>query len=268
MDAFSPSRLRPAVYAALMALFLVAGCSSSKTVTAPGLPAAFPNHSASEIRTNIAAPTDTLDRFAGKARITVKSPQRNGSFNAVVRHRRADSLFMSFSLFGIEGARMLATPDSFYFYDKRNGQLLVGTAEKAEQVLPVPLSSGQVFENMLGLVRPESTINWTVKSDSTLYFLTDPSGRIQVTVDPKRWRVIRYAQESADGSLVEERLFHSFETVDGVQVPQRILFRRPGDDMMAELRYRDLDLTPGTLSFDLGVNGRVPRVGLPSKMSR
>jgi hypothetical protein len=259
--------VRLGVYAACAAIGLLAaaGCSGPKEATAPGMPAAFPNHSADEIRANVAAPSDTLDRFAATARVTVQSPQRSGSFNAVVRHQRADSLFMSFNLFGIEGARMLVTRDSFYFYDKRQGQLLVGTREKAERVMPVPISSAQIFENMLGFVQPESGVDWTVEADSTLYFLTDPSGRTQVTIDPKRWRVIRYARTAEDGTVIEERLFHRFEAVDGVPIPRRVLFRRPQDDMMAELRYRDLDLTPGDLSFDLGVNSSVPRVGLPSR---
>lgn len=253
--------------AGLSVLLALAGCSGPQAATAPGLPAAFPNHSVADIRANIAAAHDTLDRYEATARLTVQSPERSGSFNAHVRQRRADSLLMSFNLFGIEGARMLMTPDSFFVYDKRKGQVMVGSVQQAEQVLPVPVSGDRVFENMLGLLQPESATTWSVEADSTLYFLTDPSGRTRVTVDPRRWRVIRYARESADGTLVEERLFHRFESVDGVQIPKRILFRRPADGMMAELRYKDVDLTPGDLSFDLGVGSDVPRVGVPSPSS-
>jgi outer membrane lipoprotein-sorting protein len=270
----SSSRLprlhRPAAsllaYAACAAALLIAlaGCSGPKATTAPGMPAAFPTHSASEIRANIAASQDTLQRYEAKARVTVKSPQRSGSFNANVRQRRADSLLMSFNLFGIEGARMLMTPDSFFVYDKRKQQVMVGSIRQAEQVLPVPVSGDRVFENMLGLIQPESAVDWEVSADSTLYFLTDPSTRTQVTVDPRRWRVIRYARKSADGTVVEERLFHGFTRVDGVEIPQRILFRRPADDMMAELRYKEIDLTPGSLSFDLGAGRSIPRVGVPT----
>jgi len=254
------------IYAACAAALVVAltGCSGPKATTAPGLPAAFPNHSASDIRTNIAGAQDTLQRYEAKARVTVKSPQRSGSFNAHVRQRRADSLLMSFNLFGIEGARMLMTPDSFFVYDKRKQQVMVGSIRQAEQVLPVPVSGDRVFENMLGLLAPDSGIEWEVSADSTLYFLTDPETRTRVTVDPRRWKVIRYARESADGTVVEERLFHRFKRIDGVEVPQRILFRRPTDGMMAELRYKEIDLTPGPLSFDLGAGNGVPRVGVPT----
>ena len=265
----SPVRSGRLCALALAAALLVAGCSSSRETTAPGaLPEAFPSHSVNQIRANLQQQSDTLRRFAASARVTVRSPERDGTFDADIRQRRADSLYMSFRLFGIEGARMLVTPDSFFFYDKRQQQMVVGPVSQADAVLPLPVSSNALFQNLLGFVVPPSTTNWEVAADSAQYYLTDPSGRQTVVVDPTRWRVVRYARRNASGTVVEERLFTDYMNVDGVAIPQRIIFRRPEDDALAMLRYRSVQLNPTDLSFALDVSDDVPRVSAPATFPR
>lgn len=250
--------------AVVLLMVALAGCSGSRDATAPEIPSLFPNHTADQIRQQIALPTDSLQRFSADARVTIRSPRQNGTFNADIRQVRAGSLFMSLSLFGIEGARVLVTPDSAFFYDRRQKQMMVGPVEKAQRMLPMPITSDAVFENMLGLLAPTDNEPWTVSADSSLYFVKSPSGRRTYTIDPVRWRVVRYAETTADGTPIEERLFSNFKAVDGVQIPQQIIFRRPQDDVMAMLRYRSLDLSPGALSFTLGAGSNVRRVGIPS----
>lgn len=253
--------LRHALWIALgTALMLVTGCSGPSVATRPGMPAGFPNHTASQIHGNIAAPSDTLHAFRADARVSVQSPVRDGSFNANVRQNRSDSLWMRFSLFGIEGGRMLVTPDSFYFYDTRKNRLTVGTTAGAEDYLPAPVASGQIFENMLGLVAPDPAVNWTVESDSTLYYLTSPDGRQEITIDPATWRVLRMVTRTADGSIAEERRFSNFESVNGILIARRVLFRRPPDDVLAVLTYSSITLNPTDLSFDLNVRDSARRV--------
>lgn len=262
----APASLRPVwtlVVVVLVAATL-AGCSSSREAAPTALPEAFPNHSLSEIQSHLlASHADTLHSFSADARVTVRSPQRNGTFNATVRQKRDDSLLMTLSLFGIEGARVLVTPDSFFVYDRRNGQLMLGRLDDAGAYLPAPIASEQVFENMLGLVRPESSIDWSVSADSARYYLTSPSERRTVVVDPAQWRVIRYAEYSSSGDLVQERLFDDFQMVNGVRVPKRVVFRRPPDKTMALLDYKDLSLNPSGLTFDLGAPDDVRRVPVP-----
>jgi len=249
--------------ALLLGPVVLSGCASSREAT-PTLPSQFPNHTAAQIHQNITAPTDSLERFRAEARLTLRSPQRNGTFNADLRQVRAGSLYMSLSLFGIEGARVLITPDSAFFYDRRNNQMMVGTVDEAQAMLPMPLTSEIMFDNMLGLVAPPPSAGWTVDADSSLYFLTDPSGRRTYTIDPMRWRVVRYAEKTPDGDPLEERLFSNFEQVDGVSIPQQIIFRRPQEDLIAILRYRSLNLSPSSLSFSIGAGDEVRRVGMPT----
>lgn len=239
---------------------LIASCSgSARTAEAPGLPDRFPDHSLDQIRGQILDGSDTVRAYAAKARITVQTPDQNRSFNAVVRHRRADSLFMRFSLFGVEGGRLLLTRDSVFFYDARKAVLRVGPLQDIQQIFPAPVDSDQFFDNMLGVVAPSPKTPWSLQADSSLYYLSDPADRERYTVDPTRWRVVRYERESASGTVVQKRLFSDFRPVEGLALPARLDFQRPAADLRALVTYEEMDLNPPDPSFTLDVPSQVPR---------
>lgn len=239
---------------------LLAGCGSSAPTAESGtLPDLFPNHSVEQIRDAIAPSSDTLHTFSARARITVRSPQERQSFNATVRQRRSDSLFMRFSMLGFEGGRMLLTADSLFFFDTRKAVLRVGSVEEVRNIFPAPIGSNELFQNMLGLVAPAPDAQWTLEADSSLYYLAGGNHRREYVVDPTRWRVVRYLKERDDGTVLQERHFSDFRRVDNILIPHQIVFRRPVDGLSAVMTYRDVRLNPSGLSFDLDVPPQVPR---------
>ncbi|PSQ91271.1 MAG: DUF4292 domain-containing protein [Bacteroidetes bacterium QH_2_63_10] len=241
------------------ALFL-AGCGgSAPTAGTAKLPDRFPNHSADQIRRQILGATDTLRAYAAKARITVQSPDQTRSFNAVVRHRRADSLLMRFSLFGVEGGRLLLTRDSVFFYNSRKAVLRVGPVQAVQQIFPAPVDSDQFFDAMLGLLAPEPRPSGSVQADSSLYYVSGPADREHYTVDPTHWRVVRYEQRSPSGTVLEKRLFSEFRPVEGLVLPAQLIFQRPAAGLRAVVAYRSMDLNPSDPSFALSVPAEVPR---------
>jgi len=166
---------------------------------------------------------------------------------------------MRFSLFGVEGGRLLLTRDSVFFYDTRKSVLRVGPVEAVQQIFPAPVSSADFFENMLGLVAPDPSSSWSLQADSSLYYFTGPSDRTHYTVDPTRWRVVRYEEQTPDGSILEKRVFSGFRPVEGVLLPDQAIFHRPGSDLRAVVNYREMNLNPKRLSFALNVPSQVPR---------
>lgn len=245
---------------------ILSGCgSSSPTADDPRLPDRFPDHSVDQIRQEILRTSDTLRAFSAKARISIRSPEKNQSFNAVVRQRRADSLFMRFSAFGIEGGRLLLTPDSVFFFDTRKGVLRTGPASAVRQIFPAPISSDELFESMLGLIAPDSSTQWSIQADSTFYYVStdgsvsSASHKSRYLVDPIRWRVVRYVRQNADGTVLEKRHFSDFRFTEGILIPHRVVFRRPADDLSANVSYEEVNLNPSDLSFSLDVPARIPR---------
>lgn len=237
----------------------IVGCSGPEsTRSSTALPEAFPNHSSSDIRSLLLQASDTLDQFSAKARVDVQTPKENRSFNAQIRQERADSLFMRFSLFGFEGGRMLLTSDSVFVYDSRKQTLRVGAVDAVQQLFPVPVTDN-VFENMLGLLAPDGHTEWSVRADTAHYYLTDPTQRREWTVDPKNWRVLRYTKTDANGTLLEERQFSNYQTVQGVLLPHRVVFQRPQENLKARIDYEGIQLNPSDLSFELGAPADIPR---------
>lgn len=259
--------VRPLVFLAVLfgAALLVAGCRGPREATGE-LPDTYPDHSFSDIYQALTRGTDTLRAFRAEARLSVSSPERSGRFSARIRARRGpagdDSLYLRLSPgLGIEAARILVTPDSFFVYDAIRNELTYGALDDASGALPAPLRSGQVFDNLLGLVAPRPTRSWQVRPSTAeegenRYVLTDDAGsrRHTVIVDPSRWRPLRYTERTAGGTLLEERTFSQFGHFDGVFLPRRVELRRPQEESSASIYYSDLTLNPDDLPpFDLDV---------------
>ncbi len=224
------------------------------------LPAGFPGHSVPRIASLLKQGADTLRAFAATAAFNVDSPERSGRFTAQMRQRRNDSLYLSISPgLGIEAARILVSPDSVYLYDRIKNRLIVGGLEEAGRMLALPVTAEHLFLNLLGLITPDDTQPWDLSADDAYYYLSSPDSSRFYTIDPRVWRVIRYAEHDASDALVDERLFEDFDEIDGVLLPRRITFRRPQDDSFATLYYRVIELNPTGLSFDLNVSASARR---------
>lgn len=244
----------------LLAAVALAGCAGTREATGE-LPAGYPNHSFADIRQAVAQGTDTVRAFRAQAQLSLDTPERSGTFSATVRGKRGaagDSLYMSLSPgFGVEAARVLVTPDSFFVYDLVNNRLSYGALRDARRLLPAPLLTGKTFENVLGLLAPNPDLAWNVRPEgepgSERYVLTASGGNRTVVVDPSRWRVMRYTERTPGGDLLEERRFSEFDRFGGLFLPRRAELRRPQENTTASLSYRRLTLNPSGLSFELGV---------------
>jgi len=242
---------------------VLAGCGSSQPATdiRTAVPSAFPNHSVEAIQRLLPAPSDSLATLQLRSGMTVRSPEQSGSFSAELRYRRADSLYMTISPgFGIEAARLLVTPDSFYLYNRIERSLTLGSVSDAERVLPLPVDSAAVLPNLLGMLQPDPDVAWERTTSGDLYRLTAPDGRARYFIDPTLWRVVRYEMRDGEGALIEDRTFSDFDRVDGIVIPRRVVFRRPQDNASATLTVRDLTVNRTDLSFALNVRDDVRRV--------
>ena len=258
------------VFGALAFLLLwIAGCSGSRGVVdnRPDLPDAFPNHTLTQVQDQLRmAAFDTLSSFNAKANLALRAPELKGNVTARIEHRRRDSLYMSLTAtLGIEAARMLVTPDSFFVYDRINKTLNYGAMKHAAAVLPAAFTGDDVFRILMGMLIPEPDIAWTIESDTSYYHLRDEGNLKHYIVDPKVWRVVRFEERTAQGTLIESRTFSQYDIFDGVFVPRRIILQRPLDDTSISMYYRELTFNPPALSMTLEVGDSVERVLIDEK---
>lgn len=252
---------RRTFFLAIAGAALLYGCAGPRAPLERSLPASFPGHSLEQIRFQLLAPHDTLRAFRARSSLVIRAPENSGSFSAEMHERRADSLYVSISPgLGIEAARALVTPDSFYFYNRLKNRLVYGPISQAGGLLPEPFTSDDLFANLLGLPVPAAEIDWRIDADEAYYYLHDVRERTLYVVDPALWRVVRYEQRDASGELVERRVFSEFDEFDGVVLPRRLVFERPQDDRLASIYYRSLRLNPTNLHFALDVRDSAERI--------
>lgn len=250
-----PHVIRLFLSASLLLVFL-AGCTRTRPFTPAeaDLPSAFPYHTHPQITAFVASAADAPKALQARASLSVTSPERGGRFSAELR-MSGDSLYISISPgLGIEAVRVLATGDSIFVYDRLDNRVRYGSIQDAEAVIPIPLGGEQLTRNVVGLLLPRADDDWELSADSSLYHLTNPSRTERFVVDPAIWRVAAYERFTEDGDLVEERRFEQFSDVEGYILPRRLIFRRPGEQTALVLTYREIDPSPGPLSFNLRVS--------------
>ncbi len=240
----------------LSAMLLFAGCSGSKpdVLDVTDLPDTFPHHTEDQVRAFVSAGSDTLTAFKARASVSVKSPQQSARFGSSIDSRRRDSLYLNVrATLGIEAARALVTPDSFFVYDRIKRKLYMGDIQKAASVLPLPISDAGVFEMLLGIdMLPER--DWNLTADSTLYRFSSDDGLQEVLVDPRYWRVSRMIKRDTGGTVVEERNYSEFADFDGIVLPRRVELSKPEEDTYASIFYNKLELNPASLNMKLSVS--------------
>ena len=241
------------------------GCSSSRPVATPeGRAAGFPAHAVSEIHGLLELHRPDIASYTAETALSIRSPLRSGSFSASIRHKKNDSLLISISPgLGIEAVRALITRDSFFIHDRLNRELTVGALADLHRFLPLPATPEAIYAALLGLMTPDPTLPWSLSATASHYILKLPDRGITYTIDPTVWRVARYEERAADGTLVEERTFSDFALFDGIYLPRRMTFRRPGDQTAAALYYRKLRINPADFDLVFQVDESVARVSFP-----
>lgn len=249
-------RLSNSWFLALIAALVLSSCARTKPFTAAEaeLPSAFPDHSIRQIERLLVERADTIPALRARAALSLTSPEQSGRFSSEIRQRGDDSLYLSISPgLGIDAVNVLITADSAFVYDRISNQVRFGSIDEADALLPIPIGGGALSRNLTGQVIPGLDEDWRIRADSAYYYLTSDASSELYVIDPALWRVVRYERRSESGELLEERLYESHAAVNGYVLPRRIVFRRPVEETTVVLTYREIDVHPTSMSFDLRV---------------
>jgi hypothetical protein len=247
----------------LLVAFVLSSCSTTKapTFVSPDLPAGFPDHSPNEIVSNVALASKGFGSFKSKSRIRFESLDEKGSANLNISHRKSDSLFASVRItFGIEAAKALLTPDSFFVYQRVGKKLYFGEAEMIKVFFPQPAPVDELFPSLTGTVTPDPTVDWQVRADSLYYYLISGDRRQSYTVDPRIWRVVNMEARLADGRLEEIRTFSEFDQFGPDVLPRRLEAERPLDGQKVWIYHRSIQVNPPELSMTFKIGNQAERI--------
>ncbi len=275
------------VLAGMLGAVVLSGC---RALSPPGaslpaddgstrMPAAYPDHSLEDVLSRIPDLPHAFQEITAEASVNVASPEESGRFTARIAWRRDDSMLVRIRFpLGVEGARVLITPDSAYVWDRIEKTLIVGTPSSIEAVLPVAVAGTDLVALATGFVRPGAggaqasgaqasgaqdgseradpldPTTWTLRADSLHYELTRTDGSERLLVDPSRWRVVYAEYRNSEGHIFEQRWYTAFADLGGMLVPRRVSVSQPLRDARIIMSLSRFDTSPGHLSFDLGAN--------------
>lgn len=172
----------------ILVVCFIASCHHSKTITKTDtitppkpvvlLPAIDANVQAffKQIKNNELP----FKELSAKLKTKVSSPSLNQSFTTNIRWKKHEKIWLSMSIIGIEGARVLITKDSIKIMDKINNRYILKPLSYIKQKTLVDLSFADIENLLLGqLIFTDSTkskyasnaTNYTITSDG-VRFLT------------------------------------------------------------------------------------------------
>lgn len=142
-------------FSGLLALMLLSSChrKAVPTTTAAGPGTSTPVAAPQGIEPSLPAvkPVNTTFEFLsakGKASVDLKGNKQNA--NLALRLQRDKAIWMSASLVGIEGVRVLLTPDSVRVINRLQNTYFAGGYDYLSQLLNVPVSFADMQALLLG----------------------------------------------------------------------------------------------------------------------
>lgn len=97
--------------------------------------------------------------LAGKMKTKVSSPNLNQSFTTNIRWKKGEKIWLSMSIIGIEGARVLITRDSIKIMDKLNERYILKPLSFIKEKTLVDLSFSDIENLLLGQLIFTDTAN-------------------------------------------------------------------------------------------------------------
>ena len=98
----------------------------------------------------------TYDWISYRANANITTPKETNSVNVFVVNRRDSIIYINASKFGIEGARLVLTPDSVKFINHLNSTYYVGDYDIAEQFVGLKINFYLLQSLLIGEELPEN----------------------------------------------------------------------------------------------------------------
>jgi len=173
--------------------------------------------------------TSSLDFDEMKARFRIRA-DLNGdkrSFNADIRWDRNEKIWMSLSIFGIEGVRALFTPDSIKILNKLENEYYYGDYESLTKLSKVELSFNEIEELLLGRLfgiqdkKPEVRF----KGDKVVLTMEDDFYNAIVNLDRKTVSIQQYWINSLSSPRKLEVTLSDYEAIGDKRWPNQRDYR-------------------------------------------
>jgi hypothetical protein len=193
--------------------------------------------------------TSSLEFQELRAKFRIKA-DLNGdsrSFNADIRWDWNEKIWMSFSIFGIEGVRVLFTPDSVHVINKLNNEYYYGDYKSLEKLSNVELSFAEIEQLLLGklFVIQDNKPDVRFEKDKVILRLKDADFNAEVSLDRQTISIQQYWINSIVSPKRLEVTLSDYQMIGDKRWPNKRDYHIVSGDM-----YLNVDATSQKLELN------------------
>lgn len=188
-----------------------------------------------------------------RGRGSFENEEQNASFNYKINIEKGRRIWASLSLFGIEGARILATPDSFWVIDRINKQYAAQGYRYLEDKIGLRLDFNLLQNVLLGNAGPVSAKNLTV-ADAEHFSIRNQTMLLQYTLATSGGKVLQVEAADSARAPLSTINYSEFSTLERQTMPMQVLVQvlRPKANVVT-LAHREVDVHPQNLNFSFSI---------------
>ncbi len=171
----------------LVAAFLLHGCRSPQTTTVGKQekspvpqttpPLTIKDTNAARMMQQLRDNSIHFSELTARLKTKVSSPELNQSFTTNIRWKKGEKIWLSMSIIGIEGARVLITRDSIQIMDKINNRYILKPIDYIREKTFVQLSFDDIEQLLLGQMLFAEAAEVSYAANATNHTLSFDGGR-------------------------------------------------------------------------------------------
>jgi hypothetical protein len=185
---------RFSIFILLFAITIISGCHHAKktkksdtsqtTTTTPTVSSTISSVDANvqQVLTNLKKNELNFTELTAKMKTKVTSPDLKQSFTTNIRWKKGEKIWLSMSIIGIEGARVLITKDSIKIMDKINDRYILKPLSYLKQKALIDLSFSDIENLLLGQLLFFDASKAKYANNATNITLTSDALRFLTTV--------------------------------------------------------------------------------------
>lgn len=241
----------------LSATFLFYSCETTKNIFGGKIRSI----TVEELDTRVAEKNITYKSFSGKANIAITGPNINQSVNAQIDILKDSVIGISLRVLGIEGARVMITPDSIKILDRLNQQYIPRSFSFLENTFSLPVSYSDLENLIIGnpVFYTGATLSLGTSDDKYVLFAQKDvyKNTIWLSAD---FDIVRMFIEDLMNQRTLSLGYSEFDKIEGRQFAFiRTILIDAKDDITADIAFSKITFDQ-PFEFTFSVNTKYERI--------
>jgi len=189
--------------------------------------------------------------FKGKARY--QSPDDNQTVQYKLHLEKNKRIWVSVSLIGIEGARMLITPDTIKILDRINRQYRIVDFAYLSKEAQMPINFTMLQKVLLAEPPIEPAITKIISQTTELIRLSSQNGEQQLELDvsPVLFKLLGLRADNSKTKQQASMTFERFGDVEGKQLPFALQMK--AETLQLSLEHQKIVFNPTDITFNFTI---------------